>query len=251
MSRYILVTLITFYFSSSFAFKVSPIELNFSPKGKKTVQTISLENTTDTKIPVEIFAYDRTHVNGKETRTLTRDFYYFPKQFILKPGEKRNIRVSWMGIRNKKAPKNKKKMMQKGKMSLLKEKAYRLSLSQVPVDLKRQKNQKTGIKFLYNYVASLYVTPPNAKPDLKVLSHKFVGSDKIELEIKNVGGAHAILSGYNIHTKGDNPLVMDIKKQKDEVQGVNLLAGERRKVLMVAPKTLGKGAVSFEIKKRK
>ena len=216
LSKYILFSLITFFVSSSFAFKVSPIELNFSTKGKKSVQTISLENTTNAKIPVEIFAYDRTHANGEEKRTLTRDFYYFPKQFILKPGEKRNIRVSWMGVRDKIPPKDKKKMMQKGKMNLLHEKAYRLSLSQVPVDLKRQKNQKTGIKFLYNYVASLYVTPPNATPNLKVLSHKMVGSDKIEFEIRNVGGAHAILSGYNVHVLGANPFVMDIKKQKDE-----------------------------------
>lgn len=244
--------LVLFSFSSSsLAFRVSPIELNFSTKGKQSVQTISLENTTDSKIPVEIFAYDRIHKNGKETRVLTRDFYYFPKQFILKPGEKRNIRVSWMGIRDKTPPKDKKKMMKKGKTSLVQEKAYRLSLRQVPVDLKRLKSKKTGISFLYNYVASLYVTPPRAKPDLKVLSHKRLKANKVEFEIKNAGGAHAILSSYNLHALGKNSMVIDIKKQKDEVQGVNLLAGERRKVIMEVPKTLGKGQVSFEIKKRK
>lgn len=236
---------------SANAFKVSPIELNFSNKGKSVVQTILVQNTTEAKVPVEIFAYDRIHIVGKEKRIRTRDFYFFPKQFILKPGEKRNIRVSWMGIRSKQAPKDKKLAMKKGKTSIVQEKAYRLEIKQVPVDLKRNKSKKTGIKFLYNYVASLYVTPPKAKPNFQVLSYRRVSPTKVELEIKNAGGAHAIMAQYNLQTQGDNAMVIDMIKQEDEVRGINLLAGEKRKVVFNVPAGIGRGNLTFEFKKRK
>ena len=236
---------------SASAFRVSPIELNFSNKGKSVVQTILVENTTDAKVPVEIFAYDRIHIAGKEKRVRTRDFYFFPKQFILKPGEKRNIRISWMGIRSKQKPKDKKMAMKKGKTSIVQEKAYRLEIKQVPVDLKRNKSKKTGIKFIYNYVASLYVKPSRAKSKFKILSYKRVSPTKVELEIKNNGGAHAIMAQYTLQTKGDNVMVIDMMKQKDEVRGINLLAGEMRRVVFNVPAGLGRGNLSFEFKKRK
>ncbi len=244
----------TLFFLISFsanAFKVSPIELNFSNKGKSVVQTILVQNTTDAKVPVEIFAYDRIHVAGEEKRVRTRDFYYFPKQFILKPGEKRNIRVSWMGVRSKQPPKDKKLAMKKGKTSIVQEKAYRLEIKQVPVNLKKNKLKKTGIKFLYNYVASLYVTPSNAKSNFKVLSYKRLSTTKVELEIKNAGGAHAIMAQYNLQTKGDNPMVIDMAKQEDDVRGINLLAGEKRKVVFSVPASIGRGNLTFEFNKRK
>ncbi|MGH1467904.1 MAG: hypothetical protein ACRBBP_03360, partial [Bdellovibrionales bacterium] len=227
------------------AFKVSPIELNFSNKGKSVVQTILVENTTDAKVPVEIFAYDRIHIAGKEKRVRTRDFYYFPKQFILKPGEKRNIRVSWMGIRSKQAPKDKKLAMKKGKTSIAQEKAYRLEIKQVPVNLKKNKAKKTGIKFLYNYVASLYVTPPSAKPNFKVLSYRRISPTRVELAVQNVGGAHDIMAQYNLQTQGDNAMVIDMVKQEDDVRGINLLAGEKRKVVFKVPASIGRGNLTF------
>lgn len=233
------------------AFKVSPIELHFSSKGRNTVQTILVENTTEEKVPVEIFAYDRVHVEGKEKRVRTRDFYFFPKQFILNPGEKRNIRLSWMGIRPKKEPSDRKLRMQRGNTNITQEKSYRLEVRQVPVDLKKNKARKTGITFLYNYVASLYVTPGRGKPNFQVVSYKRLNSEQIEFDIRNIGTAHDILVHYNVLTKEKKPKIIEIKNQKDEVQGINLLAGERRKIVLNVPNNLKKGDFKFEIKKKK
>ncbi len=235
---------------SASAFKVSPIELNFSTKGKGLVQTIAVENDSESKIPVEISAFDRTHVSGKEIRVKTRDFYFFPKQFIMKPGEKRNIRISWMGIRSKEEPKDKRKKMQKGNVRIAQEKAYRLEVSQVPVDLKKKNEKKSGIKFLYNYVASLYVTPKNAKPDIRVESYKVLSDREIEFSIRNFGGAHAIFAFYNLYLKGDKNPVLEMTKQRDEIQAVNLLSGEKRLIRLKVPNSLTKGRKSFEFKKR-
>lgn len=248
-----LKSLLLFLFSSvsAQAFKVSPIELNFESKGSRSVQTILVENTTKEKVPVEIFAFERSHANGKETRTPTRDFYFFPQQFILKPGEKRNIRLSWLGLRPKEEPKDRSNKMIKGKTDIEYEKAYRLEVKQVPVELKQNKASKTGIKFLYNYVASLYVKPGNVKPALEVYSFKKVKPDAIEMEIQNVGGAHAILSFYDIEAKQNkNKTVIKMVEQDSEVQGVNLLPGERRKVTLKVPKDIDSGALEFEFKKR-
>jgi len=233
------------------AFKVSPIELNFENKGSRSVQTILVENTTKEKVPVEIFAYERTHANGKEKRVKTRDFYFFPQQFILKPGEKRNIRLSWMGLRPKEEPKDRSKRMKKGKTDIDYEKAYRLVVKQVPVELKKNKASKTGIKFLYNYVASLYVKPGNVRPSLEVYSYRKKSPGFFEMEIQNKGGAHAILAFYDIEAKkGKNKTLIKMLDQKNEIQGVNLLPGERRKVTLGVPKDIDSGALEFDFKKR-
>lgn len=240
-----------FWLSESHAFRVSPIELNFDNKGPRAVQTILVENTTKNKIPVEIFAYERSHVRGKEKRVRTRDFYFFPQQFILKPGEKRNIRLSWMGLRSKKEPKDKTKRLKKGETNLDYEKAYRLEVRQVPVDLKKNRGNKTGIKFLYNYVASLYVKPAKAKPFLEVYSYKKKNQETYEFEIQNSGSAHAILAFYDLEARqAKNKTLIEILKQNSEIQGVNLLPGERRKITLKVPKEMDSGKLEFEFKKR-
>ncbi len=235
---------------TSHAFKISPIEVTFDPKGRGAVQTIKVDNPTASSIPIEIFSYERIHKNGKEKRVATNDFYYFPKQFILKPGEKRNIRISWLGEK-KKGKKGKNKPMQKGNTNISKEKAYRLEIRQVPVNLKK-KATKTGITFLYNYVASLYVKPPKVKPEVKLLSYKRVGKNLYKVNLKNTGSAHAILSFYNLvsRNKGKIEYIVEMKNQSDEVNGVNLLPGETRAVTLKIQNNLGAGGSILEFRKR-
>jgi len=237
--------------TTAWGFKVTPIELNFENKGSRSVQTILVENTTKEKVPVEIFAYERSHANGQEKRVKTRDFYFFPQQFILMPGEKRNIRLSWMGVRSNVEPKDRSKRMKKGKVDIEYEKAYRLVVKQVPVELKKNKASKTGIKFLYNYVASLYVKPGKVKPSLEVYSFKRKSSSQFEMEIQNKGGAHAILAFYDIEaSKGESKTLIKMLDQDKKIQGVNLLPGERRKVTLKVPRDIDSGALKFDFKKR-
>jgi P pilus assembly chaperone PapD len=235
---------------ASYAFKISPIELTFDTKGRGSTQTIKVENTTKNKIPIEIFAFERKHYNGKEKRTSTNDFYFFPKQFILKPGEKRNIRISWMGIRaqGKNAKLN---PMKKGKTNITQEKAYRLEVKQVPVNLKKRA-AKTGITFLYNYVASLYVKPPKVSADIKPKSFRKVGKNLYMVQIQNVGSAHAILAYYNLVAKknGKKAFMVPMKGQGGEVEGVNLLPGETRSVKIKVENKLDDVGLSLEFKKR-
>jgi fimbrial chaperone protein len=235
--------------SFSFAFKISPIELNFETKGRGATQTVKVENTTKNKIPVEITAYERVHIDGKEKRVPTNDFYYFPKQMILKPGEKRNIRLTWMGLRDKS---DAKKAMKKGNTKIKTEKPYRLEVKQVPVDLKKSES-KTGISFLYNYVASLYVKPSKTKASLKVNSYKKSGKNLYKVSIENDGSSHAILSLYNLVAKksGQESFVVEMKGQGDLVEGVNLLPGEKRSVEIKIEDKLDTPGLNLEFAKRK
>lgn len=248
--KFLICSLILLSFSSAFAFKISPIELNFDTSGRGATQTVKVDNNTKAKIPIEIFAYERNHKNGKETRVHTNDFYFFPKQFILKPGEKRNIRVSWMGLR-KKGKRLKLSPMVKGKTNITQEKSYRLEIKQVPVNLKKQES-KTGITFLYNYVASMYVKPPKVKAALLVKSFRKVGTNLYMVKIANDGTAHAILSYYNLVAKkaGKQAFVVEMKGQGDDVEGANLLPGETRTVKLKVLNRLDAGGLSLEFKKR-
>lgn len=241
MVRWTLLLLFSPY--SLYAFKVSPIELEFSPAGASSVQTITVENTTPSKIPVEVSAYNRVHIAGVEKRLPTNDFSYFPKQFILKPGESRNVRITWMGERDALAIKGKGAVMQKGNANIKSEKAYRLEVKQVPVNLKSKKSSKSGIKFLYNYIASLYVKPEGIKPKVEVVSFTKKDQNTFVFDIVNKGGEHALLAQYNlfIYPKGSKkPFIVKMKSQKQDILGVNLLAGEKRKVSLNIPENIMK-----------
>lgn len=241
------------YSSICQGFKVSPIELDFSPLGPESVQTIRLENNEENPIPIEITAYRRVQEHGKEKRLPTNDFYFFPKQLILKPGEKRNVRITWMGERP--VLRNKSRMAEAqfkfGNRKIKKEMAYRLEVKQVPVDLKKKEPTQTGIKFIYNYVASLYVRPSGVKPKIVAKKIVRVSKNKIKAQISNKGGSHGILSQYKalLKVKGLDS-AYDISKQSNEFRGINLLSGETREVTLDLPPKISTGSLNLTFEKR-
>lgn len=238
---------------NAYAFKVSPIELDFAPTGPESVQTIKLENNEKRAIPVEISAFLRVQKDGKEERLPTNDFYFFPKQVILKPGEKRNIRITWMGQRpfSKDKAKMAKDSFKSGNKKIKTELAYRLEVKQVPVDLEKKKPTRTGINFIYNYVASLYVRPVGVKPKIVARKIKRLSKDKILAQIQNKGGSHGLLSHYKplLNVKGLNT-PYDLSDQSNDVRGINLLAGETREVTFKLPPRISTGKMNLVFERR-
>lgn len=234
-----------------YAFKVSPIEIEFEPDGTNSTQTIRLENDKDKNIPIEIEVLERLHKNGKEIRKPTKDFSFFPKQLILKPKEKRNIRISWMGERqNIDLSKTKsQQFLINGNRRIKTEKAYRLEVKQVPVNLKRKRTE-TGIDFIYNYIASLYVKPVNSKADLIVTRINRLSNNELVAAVSNRGSSHAILAQYSLYAKSEKSSDIEIlADQVDEVRGINLLPNESRLIKFKLPIKTSSEKLSLKFKK--
>ncbi len=231
------------------AFTFSPISQEFSEEGKNSshVFTINNDSLTD-RIAVKVSVF-RRNMNEKGEETLedsSGDFLIYPAQSILNPGESRSVRIKWQGGAVRKQ-----------------EKAYRIIAEQLPVDFRQEENRSNGggIRFTFRYEGSLYVVPPGAEADIKLLSIESVPGEKIIREVvrtvtreipsedpegapqiiteeiveqveeegpsrlkllfENAGNRHAILGNLNIQLKSRFDLFEPMTLGPEDLEGAN------------------------------
>lgn len=202
----------------SFAFRISPMVLKFSPEGKSRTQVIVLENPGSERVPVQVEVFRRTHDDGREIREKTEDFTVYPEQLVLLPNERRNVRLTWAGS-----------------ASTI-EQAYRVVVSQLPVKFKPRKDQadspKVSLNLLLQYVASVYVVPRGVRPEVRAESVEVDDRGTLRVTLKNSGTAHLVLK------KSDLTIRDSAGEEKKRIRGEkpfeseNLLAGETRTFVM-------------------
>lgn len=232
---------------------VNPIELYFTPEGTENTQSIKLANPSKEPIAVQLKAYTRKHTpDGKEQRIITDDFLIYPPQTILKPGETKTARLTWLG-RKASVKKSKKETKIIRTKKIDKELPYRLKVTQLPVDVKEEKKpKKTGVKMIYQYVASLYVRERGFKPELKLIAARRIKDDLTELTIENTGKQHTLLKYYDIKQKQNKKAIYKrIENLSDEILTTNILAGSIRKIQLTVNKNFPGGSSSFVLEKKK
>jgi fimbrial chaperone protein len=202
--------------------------VEFAPAGPKTTQTFLVENPTKEKIALQVeIANRKISEDGKEDYTqISPDFVIYPEQLSLEPGEKRNIRVTWVGN-----PKPEQEL------------AYRMIASQLPVSLQKPTDRadvKVNLKFILQYVASIYVMPEGVRSDLKVVSAKSLSNGKLELIISNDGLSRQFLEKALVSFVGNGKTVALNNKQMEPIRSENILAKSRRKFIIPLPADLPK-----------
>lgn len=225
--------------SAAHAYRVTPLEATLGLEGTAATRTFLLENNSKTKIAVQVEAFART-IDGKaqEVRTATDELVVFPDQIVLEAGQQRNVRVTY-----------------NGPTKITAEKAYRVSFEQLPLSLEKNKNSartEAKLSFMFNYLASVYVSPDHAKPGARVESLKILPSGKAELKLINSGGAHAPLnlSNLRVTTADDPPKKIELSdKVLEPLRLVNLLAGAEVTVELDWPATArtAKGPLKAEL----
>ena len=237
----------------AYSFTVNPIELYFTPDGTEATQSIKLSNPSKEPIAVQLKAFTRKHApEGKEFRNPTTDFLIYPPQTILKPGETKTARLTWLGRKaSVKKEKGKEQIIRTKKIT--EELPYRLKVTQLPVEVKKKKTpQKTGVKMIYQYVASLYVRERSFKPELKIIGAKRIKDNLTELTIANTGKQHTLLKYYTIKQKqNDKAIFKKIENLSDKILTTNILAGSKRKIKLTVNKNFPGGSSSFVLEKKK
>lgn len=201
----------------SLAFRLEPMVVTVPIQGPQATATYTVENSTKEKVALQFEVRKRViREDGVEERPTTEGFFIYPEQLSLEPGQKRNVRVSWKGTN---LPDQ--------------ELAYRFIATQLPVDFSKQKqaSKKANLKFLLEYVASLYLLPPGAKPQLKVLSAVTEG-EALKLEIENAGTAHQLLEDIQIRFQSEGKEELLNEKELTKIRSENLLAKSKRRFLI-------------------
>lgn len=186
--------------------------------------TYTVENNTGGKIAVE-FSVAHRHLdeNGREERPPAEGFQIYPEQLSLEPGQKRAVRVTWTG---EKVPES--------------ELAYRFVASQLPVEFTEdgaKRDRSVSIKFLVEYVASLYLNPPRTKPKMKVVRHQVSKDGRLEVLVANEGTRHLLLEKLELSVRapGGKTFKPDAKALQ-ELRTENLLPGNTRWLRLPLPK---------------
>lgn len=217
----------------SLAFRLSPMVVQFTPTGAGTTQVLTLDNPGNDKIPVQIEVFSREeNSKGEELRKKTEDFNIYPEQVVLLPKEKRNVRITWAG-----------------KIEA-QEKSYRIIASQLPVEFRdrnaKPKKADVNLNFLLQYVASAYVTPEGATARVKVKDVNRLDRKKFSLSIYNEGSAHRMIRVKSLKIFSGDKLVVEIPYPK-ELEGINLLVGGSRNVVLNSPKEIPPTSLTGEI----
>lgn len=219
------------------AFRLVPIEMEFTPSGRGATQIFRVENEGDEPVALEIRVEKRAmDRDGQDVLTEAYDdWVVFPEQIILQPKETQSVRVQYIGD-----------------AALDREAPYRLIAEQLPIDIGQAPSQGGQVRLLVRYVASLYVMPEGVAPDVVVDSAALAklpdGTPALELVLTNRGTSRQMLR-EPVVTLGTAGGTLDLSgEQLTGLVGENVLAGTTRRFLVPAPAGLAQAPVSVDIR---
>ncbi len=217
------------------AFELSPMEQEFGNRPEQSSRTFYVINEDSVAVAVQLKAVARTNrTDGSEIRTPTNDFVIYPQQVMLGPNEKRAVRVTYRGAK----PHGR-------------EASYRLIAEQLPVNAATVNSSgNVQIKYLMNFVASMYVSPEGVQPKVTVESLSSFNSAQgqiLQMNLVNNGGRHKVLKGVKVILRsGQTEVELDPQSLK-ALDTINLLAGEKISVGVPYPTNLPAGPVIAEL----
>ena len=229
------LALLTWAALSANSFTIQPISQTFAPQGSGSSRTFQLHNPGRSSIAVELSMLTRQlQPDGTEIREPADElFSVFPSRLILEPDERRTVRVRWTGPDD-----------------ISQEKAYRLLAEQLPVSFEEDQAAQGGvINIAFRYLAAVYITPPQSRPDVQISidSDAPEGDSELFVRLENTGTAHQLLNGLEITiTLQDGSTVIFAQDELEGLAYYNLLAGTYRRYRLELPSGSAAGAQNVE-----
>lgn len=205
--------------SDAEAFRVSPLVLTLEPEGVRSAETFQVENTLARPLAVEITIFERAYgERGEELRRpADTDFAVFPPQMVIESGELQAVRLQYVGNKKIKVAKN-----------------YVVLVTQLPVEL--EASEEAGVQFMFEFGASVTVSPRNAAPAIQVTEFRAVSKSLIEIKIRNDGDGLARLGEMRWTFRGDGGrFVLDRALVREQVTPGLLLPGGVRVLSLTLP----------------
>lgn len=223
--------------NQAFCFSFGPMNMTLDQEGKKATGVFVLESKATDIVPIQISIEKRMlDAEGKETTAPldpTDKFLIYPPMISLGPNEKRMVKIVYMG------PKD-----------LQVEKSYRLWATQLPVKNYEKDKDKSQLKILSRYGASLYVAPFGAKPKVEMLEARRVEdkNPKLLMTFENHGTAHENLMYFSIKITGKNKsYTIEWKDIKSTFTSINVFPKQKRSVSMPWNAEFPTGPLTCEI----
>lgn len=207
MKNIITLCILLGFSTQSFGFEVDQTYFQMSTKGLDSKHTLTLKNDRNEKRFITVEVLERTWNSKKNTeeRLPTQDLKVSEKSLVLQPNTETKLTLDWAGAGQLKT-----------------EKAYRVIITEV----KNQQKENVGeMKApLVQYITSVFVTPENAKDDVKLVKSVVTDGSKVEITLTNSGNKHKLLS--------ESGLLLQDGKDKNFQQKYTRLEAFQQLVLM-------------------
>ncbi len=158
------------------AYEVSPLRIFLEPASGKRAATISVNNTRDDALFIEVKVFRRVvERDGNQTLVPDEDaFVVFPPQRRIEPRSSQAVRIQFAGA------------LQESRSE-----SFVVQITEVPVD----ETGFSGVRFTYNFGVAVYVDPPRGQPKL-VTSGGVVRDGVLSFTVRNDGPAYGFTTGH-------------------------------------------------------
>ena len=216
------------------AMTVSPVVVNLTTSGRGFTQTISVENTFSTPLPVELRVEElRADGNGFIASGVeSPDLLVFPPQAMIQPGQTQSYRVQYVGD-----------------PELARSKHYYVTIAQLPV---QRSEGQPAIQVLYNFQVLVSVAPQAGTPALRVERVEAATTDEgraaAAITVTNASNTHGYLSNGRlriIQKDASGRRLNERVLQGPEIQqtiGYGLIAGGQTRRLLLPIELAAPGA---------
>lgn len=163
-----------------YAMTVQPVVIDLTTTGRGMSQTITVDNSFDRPLPVElrVEALDLVADGVRPTGRDTGELAFFPPQALIQPGQRQNFRVQYVGD-----------------PALARSKHFFITVAQLPVETN---DTQSNIQLLYNFQVLVSVSPEGVKPALSIASTEIgkdaEGAPAPVITVSNASAAHGYLS---------------------------------------------------------
>lgn len=174
------------------AFEVGPLVNELASTGRDASAAVSIKNTSDVPLPVEIaiseLLYNPDGVY--ETQSADSDFLVFPPTAIIPPGATQVVRLQWLGD-----------------PALQTSRSFFANIAQIPVDLPEGDGSDIQLVFAFNVF--VHVAPEKGAPKLELssveLSKDQSGNPLLIAKIANNGNIYSYVNRTKISVRsGEN-----------------------------------------------
>lgn len=211
------------------AIDVTPMVQHITPSGANSAYRLSVKNTDDQPVTVEIQAFIM-EVDEDGRRTLSEevdDLAIFPPQSVIPPSREQVVQVRYVG-----APDARPRM-------------YLVRVGQLPITFSSEEDAASGaaVQVAFNVNTHVLLAPAGAKPALRVVATRTADNGDVLVTAENQGVGFASLREARYRLTAADGRVVEVRPEDVVLGQVSTLpGGARRNIRIPAALASGIGA---------
>ena len=197
------------------SFTLDPMVASLAPMGAGAIRTFRVKNDGTERIAIRLSVVKRSmNSDGIEiTEPADNLFKIYPARLVIDPASTVAFKIQW-----------------KGESAPNKELCFRLIAEQVPIDFTN--TVVSGIRIMFRYIASVYITPTVSSAELLVESAQgetdAKGNAGFMVTVRNSGTRHVIATEVSFEIK-EAGVVLTGGDALGAADGANYLPGLERR----------------------